>query len=356
MNQPKTVIPVTIVTGYLGSGKTTLISHLLQSEPHKKLAVVINDFGSVELGERMHHPSRDQQITLANGCTCCTNRGDLIEAVLPLLEGAERPDHILIETSGVADPSQILLTFNRSALRTRTYIDSIITVVDGENVLSNHGRIARLLMDQVRVADLIVLNKLDLLDERQQERVQRWIQMIVPRARVLETVYGRVPVETVLGVNTYNPQTAFDTSDSGVHVQPVKGAAAPIRGENSLVFGTWQWEGEKPVSISRMREALEDLPQTVFRVKGVLYTAEFPDEQIILQVVGKRISLTSGSDWGNQPARTQIILVGTSKSMDARLLQERFESTEVSARRSQPVDMDRLVRRLNLGKGHEPIL
>lgn len=345
----KTVVPVTILTGYLGSGKTTLINHILQSEQHKKLAVV----STVDASGRMIVSTEEQTVALSNGCVCCTIRGDLVAAVLGLLEQAERPDHILIEASGVADPAQIILMFNRSALRTHIYIDSIITVIDGENVLSNHGRIAKLLMDQVKVADLVVLNKIDLQDDRQRDRVRRWIQMIVPRARVLETTFGRVPVEMVLGVGTYNPQTAFDTSQSGVRMQP-GGDSMQRQGEHSLVFGTWHCD--QPISIARMREALEDLPETVYRVKGVLYTVEFPDKQVMLQVVGRRISLTSGAEWGHQPQQTQIVLIGTNRILDVNSLQELFDSTLPSTRRTRTIDMERLLRRLNPGKGSEPIL
>ncbi len=175
-------IPITIITGFLGAGKTTLLNRLLRAEHGLRLAVLVNDFGSVNIDAQLIIGIEGETISLKNGCICCTIRDDLREAVLRLLAREDAPDAIVIETSGVSDPYAVAATFTLSAdLRERTQVDCIVALVDAEQVTDLSGELFGLAVDLVSAADLVVLNKLDLVSERQRENARGWVMGFAPK-------------------------------------------------------------------------------------------------------------------------------------------------------------------------------
>lgn len=323
-------IPMAILTGYLGAGKTTLLNRLLKADHKMRIAVLVNDFGSINIDAKLIVGVEGETITLSNGCICCTIRGDLLEAIAKIVKDQNPPDYIIIEASGVSDPAQVVLTFNRSFLRNNVRIDSIIAVVDAEQFDKIEGNQQKLMREQIRVSDIVILNKADLVSKDGMKKARDWIDTVIDKARVIESEYCDVPVLTLLGNDSYNPQTAFDTSGPGVHAHSVDELNQHEHGDLSLVFATWAWESDETVVLSEIRKVLDNLPKSIFRAKGIIHAREVPDKQIVLQLVGNRVSLTEGDEWGEKEKKTSIVVIGNIDSVDKDILKDQFEQTVTS--------------------------
>ncbi|NJM90521.1 MAG: GTP-binding protein, partial [Hydrococcus sp. RU_2_2] len=155
---PKTGMPVTIITGFLGSGKTTLLNHILENKQGLKVAVLVNEFGDINIDSQLLVSTQEDMLELSNGCICCTINDSLVEAVYQILEREDRIDYLIIETTGLADPFPIILTFLATELKYLTDLDSIITLVDSETFTPEHFE-SDIALRQIKYGDIIVLNK-----------------------------------------------------------------------------------------------------------------------------------------------------------------------------------------------------
>jgi len=181
-----TPIPVTVVAGFLGAGKTNLINHILHGDHGLRIAVVVNDFGSINIDAELISDVGEGMVSLANGCICCVIRTDLISAVLQLADRPERPDHIVIESSGVADPTSVVRAFMEPEIRSSVLLDGVITLVDAEQVLVLPEEAMKLARAQVTGGDLIVLNKTDLVDDQTLLQVATGLKKSDPGYRSLK--------------------------------------------------------------------------------------------------------------------------------------------------------------------------
>jgi G3E family GTPase len=322
--------PVTILTGFLGAGKTTLLNHILNGNHGLRVAVLVNDFGAVNIDARLVVGVEGETVSLSNGCICCTIRGDLLNCVDNLLKRPDTPEYILIEASGVSDPAQIALTFTKSHLRDVVRIDSILTVVDAEQFESLTGQERTLANDQLQVADIVILNKIDLVSDDERERLKRRIHRWVPQARILETTHANVPLELLLGVGEYDPERFLNANGQDIHVHPAGDDSHDHEHNHSLVFSTWHWSSAEPVALQSLYRALEEIPLSIFRVKGMVYAREVPDKRCVLQVVGKRMTLSQGQPWGDEMPQNLLVMIGAHGSIDAAELQRRFDACLVS--------------------------
>ena len=323
-------IPVTLLTGFLGAGKTTLLNRILSANHGLRVAVLVNDFGAINIDTQLVVGIEGETISLANGCICCTIRDDLLKAVLSVIARPERPEYVVIETSGVSDPEAVALTFMLPELREHLFVDSILTVVDAEQAPGYTGPNALLAQDQVAVADIVVLNKIDLCSPEARETAEGWVREISPRARILPAVQADVPLALVLGVGLFAPEHLSERGARDVHVheqRPDGGAAADhAHADHGLVFDTWSFVDERPFDFKTLRDAIKALPNDIFRAKGVLYFQDAPQRRGLLHVVGKRIRLTVGEPWGDAAPRSQLVLIGSAGSIDAADLRARFEA------------------------------
>lgn len=336
-------VPVTIISGFLGAGKTTLLNNILSAPHGLKIAVMVNDFGSVNIDTQLVvNVSEDEQtINLSNGCICCTIRGDLLNAVLRLLDRPEKPEYVIIECSGVSDPMSVAQTFLMPELRAWLTVDSILSIVDVEQLPTLKGANAMMALEQISVADIVILNKTDLISKDQLARLKR--EWLFPQARVLETSFAQVPLELIIGVGMYDSARLADRTIKDVHVHE---AGEPTdhehehdedhedhnhehehRHDHSVVFNSWSWTTSEAVSLKAIRKVVSELPPTIFRCKGVLNLADEPGRRGILQVVGNRVRLVLGEAWGTETPRTQIVCIGAPGGVDQDYLTERFEST-----------------------------
>jgi G3E family GTPase len=306
--------PVTLLTGFLGAGKTTLLNRILQGEHGQRFAVLVNDFGSLNIDQMLIQNVEGNVITLEGGCVCCVLKNDLANSLLQIL--LLRPDHILIEVSGVANPYPILQTLKRQVLSKSIRLENIISLVDVTyfpQICETNDKInyQDLLIDQISVADIVILNKIDLASSTEKTIAHQLVRKIAPWARLLEASYADVPLDLLLGLNnSWLPHTTFANSSV----------------DHSKQFQTWSYQSDRSFSLLKLRQKLSQLPVTVLRAKGVLFANEHPKERVILQQVGPRINLEIGDPWDNTNPCNQLVLIGLEGSLNIAQLQHNFDN------------------------------
>lgn len=290
-------IPVTILAGFLGSGKTTLLNRILHAEQGLRMAVLVNDFGEVNIDTQLIAGDQaSDMISLPNGCICCTLFGNLVDVLLKLTRLAEPPEHILIEASGVSQPHQISGILNVSDLQEHLRLDGIITLVDAENV-RKLSQVVMFIEGQLRDADIIILNKLDLIESDSVDKLVTWIRESAPDARIIPATYVDVPLEFVFGANT-----------DGRDIPPLAGEHD--HSHHGLELETWLYSSDKPLVHDALLHTLEALPSDIYRGKGIVLLADKLNRRTIMQMVGKRIQFHDGGEWDDQPGNTELVFIG----------------------------------------------
>jgi cobalamin biosynthesis protein CobW len=314
-------IPVTVITGFLGAGKTTLVRHLLQSPQSAGLAIVVNEFGEVGIdGSLLPNCCDTPVVELTNGCLCCTVQEDFLPTMRLLLDRPTPPTAIVIETSGLALPKPLVQAFNWPDIRTRTTVDGVITLVDGENLITGQlsryytdgvpltahdTPLAELLVDQLACADLVLLNKTDTLTPDQQAQLIAWLRSQVrPGVQVLPCAYGQVPVEILLGHNL-----AVETV---VDQRPSHHDAEHDEADHDLTVGAVVISGEdipQPEVLQQRLQALVNQYE-IYRVKGWAAVTGKP-LRLVVQGVGTRLHTYYDRPWQpTEPRRTQLVVIG----------------------------------------------
>ena len=334
MDIPKHGLPVTIITGFLGSGKTTLLNHILTNQQGLKTAVLVNEFGEIGIdNELIIKTDDDNMVELSNGCICCTINNDLVEAVYKVLERKDSIDYLVVETTGLADPLPVAMTFLGTELRDMTRLDSIITVVDSENFSLDLFN-SEAAYSQIAYGDIILLNKADLVDEANLDALEVRIRDIKEGARILRTVKGQAPLAALLSVGLFESDKYFaeeakepDHHDHDAHEDHA--ACDHDHGKcdhdhehhhhsNHLEndgFTSVSFESDRPFNIRKFQHFLDNqIPTNVFRAKGILWFDESPKRHIF-HLSGKRFSLDD-DQWVGTP-KNQLVLIGQGLDHDA---------------------------------------
>jgi len=325
----QTKVPVTIVTGFLGAGKTTLIRHCLENANGRRLALIINEFGDLGVdGEILKSCGietcpEENIVELTNGCLCCTVADDFVPTLDLLLSRAQRPDHIIIETSGLALPKPLVKAFDWPEIRSRATVDGVIAVVDGPAVaagrfaddlealakqrladpsLDHENPLEEVFEDQLLAADLVILNKTDLLDAKGIGGVEEQILGVLPRAvKIVHAQHGAIPAEVLLGLNAaaeddlasrpshHDNEEEHDHDDFESFVVDLPGFASPS------------------IFVERAKFAASHFD--VLRVKG--YAAiEGKPMRLLVQGVGQRIDTRFDKPWGAGPRHGRVVVIG----------------------------------------------
>ena len=319
------ITPITVLTGFLGAGKTTLLNRILNGDHGLRIAVMVNDFGSINIDADLvvGVESGGDIISLANGCICCSMRDDMLAAVEQLTERPEQPEYIILEASGVADPSRIAFSFIHASLRDRVRLDSILCLVDASQLFAVPEQM-ELKNRQIAYSDMLILSKTDLVSREEVGRIRAWLDDRFGRYRLVEAPHGEVPMEILLSSGRFDPaQMEAD------HAPADKCASGHCNHEShqhhTSTFSTWSFETARPLSLDALRSAASKLPASIYRAKGVVFCSDAPDRRAVLQVVGKRVDISLQDEWGERPPLTQIVAIGSPDGIDARALQDRFE-------------------------------
>ena len=312
---PKPVpIPVTIIGGFLGSGKTSLLNHVLSENHGVRAAVLVNDFGAVNIDAKLVVGVEGETVSLANGCICCTIRDDLVGACLGLLKRSEPPEHLLIELSGVSDPVPVLNTFMETELGALFSLSSTLAVVDAEQFPRLQGEMSDLVHVQIAAADMVVINKVDLVSPDELSATRKRVSEMGEGAGIIEVSYGRVPLDLIF-------ETVSRPFES-CRQDPVLSADKRVQ---SNAFSTWHWTSDQPLSLPGLRSVLGTLPAGVFRAKGIICFEELPSRKYVLQLVGRRYTIEEIGHWGIENPRSEIVLIGARGGIDGEALQSCFD-------------------------------
>ena len=355
-------IPATIVTGFLGSGKTTLLSKVLQRAAGKRIAVIVNEFGELDIDANLLRSCpldcEDQAASvvegengiyeLANGCICCTVEEEFLPVMKQLIERRDDIDHILIETSGLALPKPLVQAFNWPEIKQHCTVDAVITVIDGPAVaagrfandtdrvqaqrladesLDHDPSLQELLDDQLSAADLVIVSKNDLLSDESRQRVEAIVSARIPAA--VKTVYinhGEAQLDVLMGV-----EAAAEDRIEAVHTHHDHHHHHGEHHEHahdhfdSFVVNIAEVDGDQLVKV--LTQLVAD--NNIYRIKGFAALADKPMRQVV-QVVGRRIDNHFDRLWTNDEARrTQLVFIG--KDIEASVVTEALQAAVVEA-------------------------
>ncbi len=310
---PKRGMPVTIITGFLGSGKTTLINKILHNKQKLKVAVLVNEFGDINIDTQLLMDVNENMLELSNGCICCTINEGLVDAVYQVLESDKKVDYLIIETTGVADPLPIILTFLSTELKDLTYLDSVLTLVDSENFTPDHFD-SEAALKQIAYGDIILLNKTDLVSQDRVDYLESYIKTVNKGARILRTEYSKIPSYLILDVNTSKLRPYFiEDNNDKYEVQK--------KSQNHLIndgFTSVSFRSARPFSAMKFQNNfIDELPENIFRAKGILWFQE-SESKHIFQLSGRRYDMQI-EKWSITPTN-QLVLIG--RDLDPLIIQQ----------------------------------
>lgn len=315
-------IPVTIITGFLGSGKTTLVNHILHEQHGRKIAVIVNEFGEIGIdGQITIADDREQIVEFNNGCLCCTVRGDLVRTLEELTKRSDL-DAVLIETTGLADPAPVASTFIvAEEIKSKFSLDAFVTVVDARNLQQNL-KDSHEAQEQVAFADIILINKTDLVTPEDIARIEQQLRELNPIAKVYHTEYSSIDLSLILGTKAFELAAKLEVDPSFLE---------DLAHEHDAEIGSFAVTSERPIDMNKFMLWMNDLAQAkgedLYRTKGLFYAQGFP-ERILFQSVRMLTSMRRDRLWKtDEPKLTQLVAIG--RNLDREEFVKGFEKCVV---------------------------
>ena len=316
-------IPVTVLTGYLGAGKTTLLNRILSENHGRKYAVVINEFGELGVDNDLVVDADEEVFEMNNGCICCTVRGDLIRIIGGLMKRKGKFDGIIVETTGLADPAPVAQTFFVDEdVKRATKLDAIVTVVDAKH-LPARLKDSSEAQEQVAFADIIVLNKMDLVTPAEADEVETLIRQINPCAEIRRSTKSDVPLDTVIGRDAFNLSRILEKEPEFL--------SGEDHHEHDSEVNSVSFEVSKPIDAEKFNAWISQLLQTkgqdLLRTKGILHYAgdnrRFAFQAVHMIADGDYIGEVKDGD----PRKSKIVFIG--RDLNRPQLRRGFEACQV---------------------------
>jgi G3E family GTPase len=319
-------IPVTVLTGFLGSGKTTLLNRILDEKSGKDLAIIVNEFGDIGIDGELIKSGEEELIELSNGCVCCVIRGDLIRTIRSLLKNKPNLDGIIIETTGLANPSPVIQTMViDQVICGQCRLDSVVCVVDAVHILDQleTGPDAA---DQIAFCDHIVLNKVADTSESI-KKIKNIVQQLNPLAKLTLTNHSNIPSKAV--INCYG----FDLDRIEKNLSPIIDEKITIHDQTNHIdrsgITSLSLTTNKPIDEEKLENWLQDLlfryGNDILRTKGI-FNIVGKDRKLLVQAVQMMIEGDFGDEWGHEERLTRLVFIGRNLKTDE--LREGFQSCQ----------------------------
>jgi len=306
----------TVIGGYLGARTTTLLNHLLTNAAGLRVAVLVNDFGSVNIDLDLIRDHDGETMSLANGCLCCSLANGFAQAIGEIQRRASDFDHLVIEASGVADPAKIAQYGQMYQLP----LDGVLVVVDAEQVRTQaeNKYVGDTVLRQLAQADLLILNKTDLVPPETLAELRAWLAEQSPGTPLLETVRSEVPPDVLLGAEADRTEVRGRTQHSHRH---------PSRDDHdhASTHRTWTLERAEPLTRADLERFASELGGDIYRAKGFVCRRDDPDRRYVYQQGGGRWDLQPGAPWEAGSPRTQLVVIGRAGAAKAESLATLFD-------------------------------
>jgi G3E family GTPase len=331
-------LPVTIVSGFLGAGKTTLMNRWLNAS-EERIGVLVNDFASINVDADLIEESAADRIALTNGCICCSIQDDLIASALKLVTANRSIDRVVIETSGISRPSEVARALRQPVASDRLEVDGVFCLIDASEFLDLDYQTTELAIDQAAGSDVCVLNKCDLVNKSVLGEIEDILWGALPSMRIIRTINAEIPWSLLIDSGIKHLARSRDNSEDRRLGRLWGALSAADHNEHVSAFCSWSWESESLLSFEAFRAAITSLSVGVFRAKGIVYFENQPGMRAILQIVGRRASLVA-EPYKGKTCRSSIAMIWQRDKICPRELDALFAGVARSTRQTSQDETD----------------